>query len=1467
LIGTAFIQVSPDTDGFAEELEAKVQEAADGAEAKVRIGGDDAALDEAIADARAKLDELSGARAEATLAADDGDLDAKTDGAKAKLDELDGKKAVVTLMADDEDLDDKTDEAKAKVDEFDGKTATAKLGLDKGDFDALLAEAFADLADLDSRSASPKLGLDKSVFDAGIAESLFDLADMNSRSASPKLGLDTAVFDARMDAAEARLAAFRSQTSSASLGATGGGAAGGAGAAAAPEGSMLAAGILGAGVLTPGIGAAATGLGLLGGTGLLAFGGIASALSAQHSSSTSTGLTGAQLASTSYSNTVQVQQAQQQVGQARRQAAENAITSAQSIESADMNLTETERNASASQVQAIQAVSQAKQGVQQANYGLTEAEYNLAQAYVSSRENLQSLNDALADQKLNVKAAALAVQQAQYQQTLTDQNAMSTSLDKQQAALAVAQAQQQLTDATHQASDAQVAANLANKQGVDGSQTVVQAKQAVTSAQQAQQNALTSYADAQQNLTNTELNNAEQVKAAQMQAAQAQQQAAYTQQQNAIAVQQAQKNVTQTIKEQQLQTKATASTANQAANQYAQDMARLTPAGRNFVKSIEGLSPAWHSLEGIAQSTVLPGMTTFLSGVKSLVPDVKKGVGEMGGAMSNAFGQFGKQMQTPQFAKTLDGLITNGINFSNIVLPAFAGFFQQLAIVGGKSGAIGALSGVLGGIGKGLAGFTAALAPSIPAFNQIGTAVGKIATAFGPALAQDIGLVAQLLRPIAALLNSKIGGPFVSGLAQVAAGFLTIKGLAFLLPGWITKPLAKLGGKIGEMLAGPFKAGWAKAQPIIAKGASQAASAITSGLSSAWSGVTTGFSTVFGSGGLVQTGWSTATGWASSFGSQVGKQMSSAGSAIATFASNMGSKMVTAGQSAVTFVAGLGGQLATAATATWTWIAENTVAAATYIAENVTMAASATAAFVAENAATLGLGAVLALLVGGVVYLATHWKQSWDGMREAALFVYHDAIEPLGGWIKDAFEPVEKAADWLWHNVFDPMWHGIESGAKSLVSGLKTAWGDIEGVFKTPVNFLISTVYDKGIARFWNDVVGALGLSALKLPVISPLAHGGVIPGYAPGHDTVPAMLSPGEAVLTPGATRAIGGPPVVNALNAAHAPSGGGGRPGHFSLGGIVSGAWDAATSAVSGLWDAGKAAAALASGNTTAFINALGPGIIGTPAAGNLAQIMTGIPKALLGDMVSAVSGLLGGGAGAGAGSGAAGSLPQNWQPITSYLAGHGFSKYAAAGVAGNIMAESGGNPESIEIGGGGGGGLIQWTPWESYGNLITGSISKDLATQLAAIVTFGGGPSIVNRATSAGDAAMLYQNYYEKPRNLSASLPIRMASANAVYQAMWGGGGASAGRASGVASRYDSGGWLMPSTVPVNTTGKPEAVLTPAESQAVVAWAHHQASQQQAPAAAAPTVVQNWYGPQMPGQEQMAEIMRQVSLAAGG
>jgi hypothetical protein len=71
------------------------------------------------------------------------------------------------------------------------------------------------------------------------------------------------------------------------------------------------------------------------------------------------------------------------------------------------------------------------------------------------------------------------------------------------------------------------------------------------------------------------------------------------------------------------------------------------------------------------------------------------------------------------------------------------------------------------------------------------------------------------------------------------------------------------------------------------------------------------------------------------------------------------------------------------------------------------------------------------------------------------------------------------------------------------------------------------------------------------------------------------------------------------------------------------------------------------------------------------------------------------------------ASGPLPANYAAIVGFLTSHGYTGNAAAGIAGNIYQESGGNPESE---GDGGGGLIGWTPLP--GGYVTGNPAADAA-----------------------------------------------------------------------------------------------------------------------------------------------------------
>lgn len=143
---------------------------------------------------------------------------------------------------------------------------------------------------------------------------------------------------------------------------------------------------------------------------------------------------------------------------------------------------------------------------------------------------------------------------------------------------------------------------------------------------------------------------------------------------------------------------------------------------------------------------------------------------------------------------------------------------------------------------------------------------------------------------------------------------------------------------------------------------------------------------------------------------------------------------------------------------------------------------------------------------------------------------------------------------------------GALNGVRPMVEGFLSGLQDLANWLSGVLGPLIETV--SGWFRGLGDVIGG-ALNAVKGFADNPLvqgvrgalgfagggvvggpvqgfAGGGVLSGYAPGRDTVPAMLSRGEAVLTPELTRAIG-PGNIRAANwaASRRPGTGGGTAG----------------------------------------------------------------------------------------------------------------------------------------------------------------------------------------------------------------------------------------------------------------------------------------------------------------------------------
>jgi hypothetical protein len=148
-------------------------------------------------------------------------------------------------------------------------------------------------------------------------------------------------------------------------------------------------------------------------------------------------------------------------------------------------------------------------------------------------------------------------------------------------------------------------------------------------------------------------------------------------------------------------------------------------------------------------------------------------------------------------------------------------------------------------------------------------------------------------------------------------------------------------------------------------------------------------------------------------------------------------------------------------------------------------------------------------------------------------------------------------------------------------------------------------------------------------------------------------------------------------------------------------------------------------------------------------------------------------------------------NAEVIYKGLIAMGLSTNAAAGVAGNIYQESGGNPS---VGSGAGGGLFGETI-ANGGAAGGGSMAEQLAA-LKAYIAKNGSISAINANASTPQAAAVYfmQNY-ERPNVALENEANRVAAANYVAAAAKSGNwGTSSGSPSSSPSSTPGGGGLL-------------------------------------------------------------------------
>jgi phage-related protein len=139
--------------------------------------------------------------------------------------------------------------------------------------------------------------------------------------------------------------------------------------------------------------------------------------------------------------------------------------------------------------------------------------------------------------------------------------------------------------------------------------------------------------------------------------------------------------------------------------------------------------------------------------------------------------------------------------------------------------------------------------------------------------------------------------------------------------------------------------------------------------------------------------------------------------------------------------------------------------------------------------------------------LTTTWSTMWNGIRDKAGSIFTGIRNKLGDFK-----------------------NGVVTAFRSMRDSLGTIWKGIESKLGTPVKWVVGHVYNDGIRKMWNTIASKVS-SKITLPAIKlGFSKGGVVPGSGSG-DTVPAMLTPGERVLSTAQVARLGGHGAIDGL------------------------------------------------------------------------------------------------------------------------------------------------------------------------------------------------------------------------------------------------------------------------------------------------------------------------------------------------
>ncbi|MFF9118245.1 hypothetical protein ACF09Y_22045 [Streptomyces massasporeus] len=854
----------------------------------------------------------------------------------------------------------------------------------------------------------------------------------------------------------------------------------------------------------------------------------------------------------------QIRQAEQGVADAVRNAAEANERAADQVKQAKRGLADAVQQAADRQRSSAEQIRSAEESLADAQRSARQAQEDLTQARAEAARQLEDLQSRLANAQLSERDAVLGVEEARLRlQRVQQAGAQVSLLDQQRAQLAYDQAVQRLEDQRAETKELTAEKKKADKAGVEGSALVLDAQERLREAEQGVAKGQQQLAKAREDAARQAVQSQRDIAEAQQRVAESQRNVTRTQEDGARSVARAQEQLAaaqqsaaDSISSAQRQIASASLSAAGGVDQaaiaqakYQAELAKLTPSARETLRAFVGLKDAFGAWSRSLQPAVMPIFTRALNGLKNSLPGLTPFVREAADAIKGLQDRASAGFKSPWwkgFKTDLQGSIKPAIEGLGV---SFGNVFK------GMAGVLRAFFPHMDGISSRMQGITKRFAnwgtnlKGSPEFERF----LSYASEHGPILAEtfrQIGSafmnVGQALSPISGPLLKLIGGvaEFIAVVADKAPWYIMLLyGIVIATKLWTlamaalnfvmtANPFVLLGMSILAIIAvviyaynrfGWFRAGVQAVWNGIKVGALFLWNSV---LKPAFNGIMAGLRAV---GGWAMWLWSTAIKPAFDGIVFVGKILLTALVTLVLLPIVAVIKIVGAIAMWLWTTAIKPAFEAIGALAMWLW----------------TTAFRPAFQWIGDKAKWLWNNAI---------------KPAWNGIVAGAKWMWENVLRPVFRFIWEGMKEVGRWAKWLWQNAIKPAWNGIVSAGKwawengikpifdrfkSIVKGLKgafdtavggirTAWDKIKSISRKPVQFVVDTVYNKGIVAVWNKVAGAFGAPKLKE---YKFASGGIMPGYTPGRDVHQFMsptggrleLSGGEAIMRPEFTRAVG--------------------------------------------------------------------------------------------------------------------------------------------------------------------------------------------------------------------------------------------------------------------------------------------------------------------------------------------------------